>query len=86
MTERVRIGSKMSSRLPQVPLNTPAHTAHTRSATLPSLVASPHACPSGRSLKPLSSASFTNVKMPSLKSCRLNGKCRVYFASNERTG
>lgn len=83
MTERVRIGSKMSSRLPRVPLNTHAHT---RGPTLPSLVASPHACPSGRSLKPLSSASFMNVKMPSLKSCRLNGKCRVYFASNERTG
>lgn len=54
MTERVRIGSEMSSRLPQVPLCTPPPFT----ATLPSLVASPHACPSGRSLKPLSSASF----------------------------
>lgn len=58
MTERVRIGSEMSSRLPQVPLHPPHHPHPPHTATLPSLVASPHACPSGRSLKPLSSASF----------------------------
>lgn len=62
MTERVRIGSEMSSRLPQVPLYSPTllitHTHTHMHAALASLVASPHACPSGRSLKPLSFASF----------------------------
>lgn len=29
---------------------------------------------------------FMNVKMVHIKSCRLNGKSWVYFASNERTG
>lgn len=65
MTERVRIGSEMSSQLPQVPPPPPTATlththayTHTRRATLPSLVASLYACPSGRSLKPLSSTSF----------------------------
>lgn len=74
MTERVRIGSEMSSQLPEVPPPPPHRSlSHTHTATLPSLVASLHACPSGRSLKPL--LLFMNVKMLSLKSGRLNGKC-----------
>lgn len=59
MTERVRIGSEMSSQLPQVPPPPPAAThTQTHIATMPSLVASLYACPSGRSPKPLSSTSF----------------------------
>lgn len=41
----------------------------THTATLPSLVASLYACPSGRSLKPLSSASFHECQDAEFKVC-----------------
>lgn len=55
MTERVQIWTKMSPQLLRVSLQT---TPPTQRAALQPPLASPHACPSGRSPKPLPAASF----------------------------